>query len=170
MKKTTDDLKRELMNTPDIDFYIKENEAIYAQLYPANKRDAITFETVYEAQRIRVSFASGQKPPSERARDTIGRAYSPGLFYSHWIPGCNSGNELPTGNFDDPISRADFCRLAAQLYRKVIPYNENPFSGTNYSSVQLPTFTDTTSHDAQEMAYLGVVNGVGAGNSTPTAN
>ena len=44
----------------------------------------------------------------------------------------------------------------------MVDYHENPFSGANASSPELPTFTDTSSHEVREMAYLGVVTGVGA--------
>ena len=133
--------------------------------------DVITFENVSGDQRIKVAIASGQKPPADWARDTIGRAYTLGLFHPNWMPGFHGGGgadtELPGSNFDDPISRADFCKLAAQLYKTVVDYHENPFSGANASSIELPTFTDTSSHEVREMAYLGVVTGVGAGAFDP---
>ena len=128
--------------------------------------DVITFENVSGEQRIKVAIASGQKPPADWARDAIGRAYTLGLFHPNGMPGFHGGGgvdtELPGSSFDDPISRADFCKLAAQLYKTVVDYHENPFSGANASSIELPTFTDTSSREVREMAYLGVVTGVGA--------
>ena len=64
------------------------------------------------------------------------------------------------GRYTQPATRAEFCTLAARLYKVV----------TSDTSTQLVKFSDTTDYNVMQMAGLGVVNGVGTADLTPTAS
>ncbi len=77
--------------------------------------------------------------PSAWAADTVDRAIARGI-----VP------QYLQGQYRTPITRAEFCALATQLYESVC--------GT---ITQRKSFYDTSDINIQKMAALGVVNGVG---------
>ena len=94
--------------------------------------------------------APGPQPagdaPSSWAAEQVNAAIAAGL-----VP---SGLQ---GGYGQPITRAEFCALGAELYETV--------TGTEIA--QRASFSDTTDMNVQKMAGLGVVNGVGDGTFDP---
>lgn len=72
--------------------------------------------------------------------------------------------EKLAGNYEAPITRAEFCALAAQLYRVWDEAGQ-----TAEKTPQNVAFTDCTDADVLLCASLGVVNGVGDGKFNPGA-
>lgn len=143
--------------------------------YP-NKRSYVGHDTALLAQDVtsgqcyRVSIASCAVPPADWARDAVGRAYSLGIFRPYDMPGeLIGGNSshgpdggIPSSAYTDPITRKDFCNLAIELYRVLRPNAYMDFPDP------LPTsFTDTSSLYVLQLAYLGVIGGVGEGRFDP---
>ena len=73
--------------------------------------------------------------------------------------------ETLEGNYDAPITRAEFCALAAQLYRVWAAAQTVP----QVPEVQRVPFGDCADADVLFCAALGVVNGVGDGLFNPDA-
>lgn len=83
--------------------------------------------------------------PSSWAKDSVAQAKKAGI-----VPA-----SLQSA-YASPITRAEFCALATQLYETV----KGTISGRT-------AFTDTIDVNVQKMASLGVVNGVGNGRFDP---
>ena len=83
--------------------------------------------------------------PSAWAKDIVERAIEQGL-----VP------EKLQGNYTKPITRAEFCALAATLYES-----------RNGEITERSTFTDTKDVNVEKLASLGVVAGVGDGKFAP---
>ena len=83
--------------------------------------------------------------PSAWAKDIVAKAIEQGL-----VP------ENLQGNYTKPITRAEFCALAATLYES-----------RNGEITERSTFSDTKDVNVEKLASLGVVAGVGNGKFAP---
>lgn len=83
--------------------------------------------------------------PSAWAKDIVAKAIEQGL-----VP------ENLQGNYTKPITRAEFCALAATLYES-----------RNGEITERSTFSDTKDVNVEKLASLGVVAGVGNGKFVP---
>ena len=88
------------------------------------------------------------RTPSSWAEESVNRAISDGYVEA-----------ALQKKYSVPITRAEFCSLAAQFYEKK---RNIPIEGRK-------TFADTSDENAEKMAYLGVVNGVDENNFVPDA-
>ena len=119
-------------------------------------------------------------PPSESARRQIAdlpmERVIAGSYSLHIVPGLNSASSWAHDNITEayeiglipntlqsvytrPMTRAEFCALAAALYETV----------TGREITERKTFDDTKDVNVEKMAALGVVNGVGNNNFSPNA-
>ena len=136
--------------------------------------DTLRVEDVTDARRFTVSIASCDVPPADWAREAVGRAYCLRLFKPNDIPyrtvGGSSGSGpdagMPNSSYASPITRKDFCRLAIRLYREL---REDEYRNIpdDYDEPLTITFTDTEDLDVRQLAYLGVISGVGDGKFDP---
>lgn len=69
------------------------------------------------------------------------------------------------GNYQAPITRAEFCRLVVQLMRRT--YAEDFVEFTEENGGFTASFTDTNDREILAAAQLGIVNGVGDGKFNP---
>lgn len=131
--------------------------------------DTLLAQDVTDRQHYRVVIASCAVPPADWARDAVGRAYSLGIFSPGGdMPGLGHGGDhgpngpIPDSSYAAPITRKDFCNLAMEIYLKLRPeeYRELPKSPSI-------SFTDTDKWYVRQLAYLGVISGVGDGKFDP---
>lgn len=95
---------------------------------------------------VTVGAAAGRTFVSDWACSEVAKADKQGI-----VPG-----SLPA-DYTAPITRAQFCSIAAALYERVM--------GCEITGRE--SFADTDDINVEKMAYLGVVNGVGAGRFEP---
>lgn len=131
--------------------------------------DTLLAQDVTDRQHYQVVIASCAVPPADWARDAVGRAYSLGIFSPGGdMPGLGHGGDhgpngpIPDSSYAAPITRKDFCNLAMEIYLKLRPeeYRELPKSPSI-------SFTDTDKWYVRQLAYLGVISGVGDGKFDP---
>lgn len=130
---------------------------------------ALLAQDLTDRQHYKVSIASCAVPPADWARDAVGRAYSLEIFNPGIdMPGLGNGGDhgpngpIPDSSYAAPITRKDFCNLAMELYIKlrIEEYRELPKSPSI-------SFTDTDKWYVRQLAYLGVISGVGDGKFDP---
>lgn len=143
----------------DVDGPIAPHESVVFTVHPAEglKPGIYTTHVVGDLQvgldtvqtfDVPVTFTVTEKGdlPSSWAVAQINEANAAGIVrVSFW------------GRYTQPATRAEFCALAAWLYKVVI----------GDTSTQLVKFSDTTDYSVMQMAGLGVVNGVGDGRFDP---
>lgn len=143
----------------DVDGTIAPHESVVFTVHPREglKPGIYTTHVVGDLQHggntvqtfdVPVTFTVTEKGdlPSSWAVAQINEANAAGIVrVSFW------------GRYTQPATRAEFCALAAWLYKVVI----------GDTSTQLVKFSDTTDYSVMQMAGLGVVNGVGDGRFDP---
>ncbi|MBR5642452.1 MAG: S-layer homology domain-containing protein [Firmicutes bacterium] len=101
--------------------------------------------TTFFSQSSAPTVPAMDSGPSAWAKDIVERAIEQGL-----VP------ENLQGNYTKPITRAEFCALAATLYES-----------RNGEITERSTFSDTKDVNVEKLASLGVVAGVGNGKFAP---
>ena len=92
----------------------------------------------------------------------VGSRFQPSSWAADEVNAAVSKNYVPRAllkDFTSPITRAEFCRLAAQFYET--------YTGTTITASA--AFGDTQDPAVSKMAGLGVVKGTGNGNFSPDA-
>lgn len=122
-------------------------------------------QALTDGQRYQVSIASCTTPPAGWAREAVGRAYSLRIFYPFDMPGDYIGGAqgVHDVSYADPITRKNFCEVAMRLYRALRKGEASAIPEDDF----LPAFTDTKASCVRELAYLGVIGGVGDGKFDP---
>ncbi|MGO5097348.1 S-layer homology domain-containing protein [Agathobaculum sp. LCP25S3_E8] len=109
------------------------------------------FAMLLTVSLLMVSVGAASTQPSNWAQEAVQTAQEAGL-----VP------ETLNTSYDTVITRAEFCSLAASLYR--IWEANGQLKDITLSSV---SFTDCTDEDVLLCASIGVVNGVGDGRFSP---
>lgn len=128
------------------------DDVSYTKLYILEVREGTYTGSglAYNAVTGQMSGSGTPQPsgntPSGWAAEQVNAAISAGI-----VP-----DTLQSG-YQQPITRAEFCALAVELYETV--------KGTEIT--QRTTFTDTDDVNVQKMGALGVVTGVGGGRFEP---
>ena len=99
------------------------------------------------------------------AGSTAFAAESPSGWAQQAVETARAAGIVPTqvdGNYTQAITRADFCSLAAAVYRAW-----DKTGKVQKTDVKTVSFTDTNDKDVLLCASLGVVNGTGSGKFSP---
>lgn len=114
-----------------------------------------------------VDFGAARGGNDDRSR-CGGRASAPSAWAQSSVDAARAAGLVPSqvdSAFETPITREDFCSLAAAVYRAWDRENVLQTASTGKVS-----FTDTDNADVLLCASAGVVNGVGNGKFAPDKN
>lgn len=106
-------------------------------------------DVLYQLQsKVPPGYVEHYSTPSDWAKPTVDAAIADGI-----VP------YILQREYQTPITRAQFCALAAAFYEDT----------TDAVISERSTFNDTTDINVQKMAGLGIVSGVGGGNFSPNS-
>lgn len=108
-----------------------------------------TFTNIQANHTLEAAFAPGPAP-SDWAKYDVGAAYVDKIYSLSYAP--------QGAVYTDPITRLEFCRLAANLCRQL---------GVKFPDYETISFSDCTDSDVRRLAAMGVVTGVGNGAFNP---
>jgi hypothetical protein len=126
---------------------LEKTTLIKHTFYTEKAPDSKVTDTINEiATQTPASFIQGYRTPSDWAATGVKAGISMGI-----VP-----NYLQK-MYNQPITRAEFCELAAKYYE----------ISTGKTITTLADFNDTTSEAVRKMGGLGIITGTGGGNFSP---